>query len=402
MPTAKLTASLLEKTTCPKDKAKIDLIDTEVHGLVAEIRRQGTGTYYLRYTDHRGKRRYHRLGRIGSMSLGDARKAAQKANGRIAMGHDPREEKATQRATPTVSAFIDESFMPYLKSYKRDWYTDWSLIKNHIRPPIGDLHMDEVRRQHLVDLFTRHQVGHKPGSTNRVIVLVRHLFNCAVKWEVPGVTKNPSKGIPLVANENQRQRFLTVEEAQRLMAAVEQSDSPMLKYIVAMLLLTGARRNEVLHARWQDIDFNSRQWLIPKTKSARTRYIPLSDAALRLIEQVPRVEGCEYIFANPKTGKPFVQIWYPWDTARKRAGLDDLRIHDLRHSYASFLVNAGRSLYEVQHLLGHARPVTTQRYAHLAQETLFEASNQAAAAMGDCVMPAMGRGVHLIRNQPAG
>jgi integrase len=160
----------------------------------------------------------------------------------------------------------------------------------------------------------------------------------------------------------------------------------MLKYIVAMLLLTGARRNEVLHARWQDIDFNARQWLIPKNKSARTRYIPLSDAALRLIEQVPRVEGCEYIFANPKTGKPFVQIWYPWDTARKKAGLDDLRIHDLRHSYASFLVNAGRSLYEVQHLLGHARPVTTQRYAHLAQETLFEASNQAAAMMGDAAL----------------
>ena len=387
MPTAKLTASLLEKTTCPQDKAKIDLIDTEVHGLVAEIRSGGTGTFYARYTDHRGKRRYHRLGRIGSMTLTDARKAVQRVNGQIAMGNDPREEKAAQRATPTVSAFIDESFMPYLKSYKRDWYTDWSLIKNHIRPTIGDLHIDEVRRQHLVDLFTRHQVDHKPGSTNRVIVLVRYLFNCALKWEVPGLKKNPSEGIPLVANENQRQRFLTVEEAQRLMAAVEESDSPMLKYIVAMLLLTGARRNEVLHARWRDVDFHSRQWSIPKNKAARTRYIPLSDAAIGLLEKVPRVEGCEYIFANPKTGKPFVQIWYPWDTARKKAGLDDLRIHDLRHSFASFLVNSGRSLYEVQHLLGHARPVTTQRYAHLAQETLFEASNQAAATMASAFMP---------------
>ena len=83
--------------------------------------------------------------------------------------------------------------MPYLKSYKRDWYTDWSLIKNHIRPAIGDLHIDEVRRQHLVDLFTRHQVDHKPGSTNRVIVLVRYLFNCALKWEVPGLKKGSSR-----------------------------------------------------------------------------------------------------------------------------------------------------------------------------------------------------------------
>ena len=94
MPTAKLTASLLEKATCPQGKAKIDLIDTEVHGLVAEIRSGGTGTFYARYTDHRGKRRYHRLGRIGSMTLTDARKAVQRVNGQIAMGNDPREEKA--------------------------------------------------------------------------------------------------------------------------------------------------------------------------------------------------------------------------------------------------------------------------------------------------------------------
>jgi integrase len=315
------------------------------------------------------------------MSIADARKAAQRLNGQIAMGIDPRQEKAEQMATPTVERFIEDSFLPYLKSYKRDWRTDWSLMKNHILPGIGPLHLDEVRRQHLVDLFTHHQVDHKPGSTNRVIILVRHLFNTALKWEVPGLSKNPSAGIPLVANENQRQRFLSTEEAQRLMAAVEASDSAMLKYIVAMLLLTGARRNEVLHARWADIDWDSRQWLIPKAKSARPRYIPLSDAAIRLLSRIPRNEKCDYIFANPKTNKPYNQIYYAWDTARRRAGLDDLRIHDLRHSFASFLINNGRSLYEVQHLLGHARPVTTQRYAHLSQETLLDATSQVGKAL---------------------
>ena len=381
MPKAKLTERLIASTVCPEGKATTNLIDTEVHGLIVEIRSKGKGTFYLRYTDARGKRRHHRLGRVGGLSLADARKAAQKVNGQIARGEDPREEKATQLTTPTVSGFVTSSFLPFLQSYKRDRVTDESLLRNHILPAIGHLHMDEVRRQHLVDLFTRHQVDHKPGSTNRVIVLVRHMFNCAVKWEVPGVTRNPSEGIPLVANENQRQRFLTVEEAQRLMEAVEESDSPMLKYIVAMLLLTGARRNEVLHARWCDVDFNSRQWVLPRNKSAKPRYIPLSEAAIRLLDRVPRLEGCEYIFANPKTGKPFVQIWYPWDTARKKAGLDDLRIHDLRHSFASFLVNSGRSLYEVQHLLGHSRPEITQRYSHLSQETLMDATSAVGSSL---------------------
>jgi len=381
MPKVKLTEKLLEQTHCAAGKRSTNLIDTEVHGLMAEIRSNGTGTFYLRYTDSRDKRRHYRLGRVGGLTLADARKAAQKVNGQVARGEDPREEKAEHRATPTVAQFVSGSFLPYLLSYKRDRVSDESLLRNHILPAIGDLYMDEVRRQHLVDLFTQHQIDHKPGSTNRVIVLVRHLFNTAIKWEVPGVTKNPSKDIPKIADEGQRQRFLSVEEAQRLMRAVEESNSKMLKYIVAMLLLTGARRNEVLHAKWEDFDFSARQWLLPKNKSARPRYIPLSDAAIRLLETVPRVYDCPYAFPNPDTGKPYMQLFNSWDTARRRAGLEDLRIHDLRHSFASFLVNSGRSLYEVQNLLGHARPATTQRYAHLSQETLMDATGEVGRAI---------------------
>jgi len=381
MPKVKLTEKLLEHTQCPSDKRTINLIDTETHGLIVELRANGTGTFYLRYNDLRGKRRHYRLGRTTALSVADARKAAQRVNGQIAMGIDPQEEKAEHRATPTVSAFVSGSFLPFLKSYKRDWVSDESLMRNHILPAIGHLHMDEVRRQHLVDLFTGHQVDHKPGSTNRVIVLVRHMFNTAIKWEVPGVSKNPSKDIPKVADEGQRQRFLSVEEAQRLMQAVEASQSKMLKYIVVMLLLTGARRNEVLHAKWADFDLSSRQWVLPKNKSAKPRYIPLSEAAVRLLETVPRLDDCAYAFPNLDTRKPYVQIFYAWDTARKNAGLNDLRIHDLRHSFASFLVNSGRSLYEVQHLLGHARPVTTQRYAHLSHETLMNATSQVGRAL---------------------
>ena len=381
MPKAKLTAKLLGETVCPTDKRTINLIDTETHGLMAEIRANGTGTFYLRYNDPRGKRRHYRIGRTTALSVADARRAAQKLNGKVAMGIDPQEEKAEHRATPRVETFVRQSFLPYLASYQRGQSTDWSLLKNHVLPAIGHLYMDEVRRQHLVDMSTHLQLDHKPSSTNRVMVLVRHLFNRAIDWEVPGVARNPSSGIPMLANENQPQRFLTMDEAKRLMKAVEQSESPMLKYIVTLLLLTGARRGEVLNARWEDFDCRSRQWLIPKSKSGRPRYVPLSDPAIRLLESMPRFEGCAYAFPNPTTLKPYSQIFKAWDTARRRAGMPDLRMHDLRHSFASFLVNSGHSLYEVQHLLGHAQPTTTQRYAHLSDETLHTATSSVGSSM---------------------
>jgi integrase len=145
----------------------------------------------------------------------------------------------------------------------------------------------------------------------------------------------------------------------------------MLKFIIPMLLLTGARKREVLDARWEDMDLARQFWRIAFTKSGRERHVPLSAAAITLLNQIPK-QG-EYIFANPKTNKPFKSFYVSWDTARKAAGLEGLRVHDLRHSFASFLVNAGCSLYEVQKLLGHASIAMTQRYSHLSQDSLMRA-----------------------------
>ena len=153
----------------------------------------------------------------------------------------------------------------------------------------------------------------------------------------------------------------------------------MLQYIVPFLIYTGARKREALDARWSDIEWRRKSWRIPKTKSGKVRHVPLSTRALEVLTQVkpvPTLGGprpAEFIFANPRTGKPFEAIFYSWNTARKMAGMPELRIHDLRHSFASFLVNAGRSLYEVQELLGHADIKTTSRYAHLSRDRLAEA-----------------------------
>jgi hypothetical protein len=160
----------------------------------------------------------------------------------------------------------------------------------------------------------------------------------------------------------------------------------MLQYIIPMLILTGARKREVLDARWEDFDFERRLWRIHTTKLGKPRFVPMSDGVINLLESVPR-HGCEWAFSNPKTLKPYVSIYYSWDTARREAGLEDVRIHDLRHSYASFLVNAGRSLYEVQRLLGHTQIKTTQRYAHLSHDTLLDATNSVNTALGGMFMP---------------
>jgi integrase len=163
----------------------------------------------------------------------------------------------------------------------------------------------------------------------------------------------------------------------------------MLKYIVPMLIVTGARKREVLDARWEDFDFERRSWRIHTTKLGRPRHVPLSDSAVALLNSVPRFERCEWAFPNPKTKEPFVDIYYAWNTVRKAAGLAEVRIHDLRHSFASFLVNSGRTLYEVQHLLGHTQIKTTARYSHLSQDTLLDASNAVTRAVGHLFMPTL-------------
>ena len=152
-----------------------------------------------------------------------------------------------------------------------------------------------------------------------------------------------------------------------------------------MLILTGARKMEVINARWEDFDLDRRQWRIPITKAGRPRYVPLSSGVLHLLANVPHKEGNPWVFPNPKTGKPYISIFNSWNAARIAAGLADVRIHDLRHSFASFLVNAGRSLYEVQRILGHTQIKTTQRYAHLSQDTLLDAADAAHQMAGSMV-----------------
>jgi integrase len=328
------------------------------------------------------------LGDASILSLVDARHLAEKLLREAALGIDPRHEREQHRKVPTFAQFIDDQYMPYVKSYKRSWDTDVSLLKNHLLPRFGTRYLDAITRQDIVKMHAdRKASGAAPGSANRLLIMMRYIFNLTLKWEVPGIKVNPCKGIPLMEENNKMERYLSVDEAERLYGAVCKSENTMLKYIVPMLILTGARKREVLDARWEDFDLGRRAWRIPISKSGKARHVPLSDGALSLLAAMPRNMDCKWAFANPETGKPYVSIFCAWNTARKSVRLSDVRMHDLRHSFASLLINSGRTLYEVQHILGHTQVKTTQRYAHLSQDTLLAAANSATTALGGMFVP---------------
>jgi integrase len=219
--------------------------------------------------------------------------------------------------------------------------------------------------------------GLKPNSANKAVVLLRYLMNCAMEWGVSPIRRNPVGRGCLLKTDNHRQRLLSPDEAKTLLVAVDASRNRDLGAIVRLLLLTGARKRELLDARWDDIDWLNQLWRIPKTKAGKVRYVPLSEAALELLTCRQPSGASGLIFTNPRTGRTFQTLYSEWHQARLQAGLGDLRMHDLRHSFATFLINGGRSLYEVQQLLGHSNGAMTQRYAHLAHETLLDASNVA-------------------------
>jgi integrase len=383
MPSVTLDSTVVKNTVCPPEKSRLDLYDTVIAGFIVEVRSSGSKTYFLRYRDKHGKQKQYKIGDTKSLTFEQAKNVAQTLRARVVLGEDLCAEKAALKNIPTLEAFARERYMPYIKGYKRSWDTDDSVLRNHLLPKFGHLHLDEMSTQDIIAFH--HAVraqGYAASTCNRLVIILRYLFNLAKKWNIEGASRNPTVSIPLFEENNKRERFLNPLEVKRLHDALQQSDNPQLKYIVPLLLLTGCRKSELLYAKWEHIDVDRRTWRIPLCKSGKARHVPLSSDVIEFLHQLPRFENCPYLVPNPQTLQPYVSIFYSWNTARKQAGLPDVRMHDLRHSFASFLVNAGRSLYEVQTLLGHSQLITTQRYAHLSQATLLDATNAAANATG--------------------
>ncbi len=387
MPKVALSRTFVENANCDPAKAKIDYFDSDQRGFMLEVRRSGGKTFYQRYSDERGRERQFKIGPADALSLDQARKKARIILAQALLGADPQARRKELREIPTLAELVRDRYLPHVKAYKRSWRTDETVFRVHILPLLGSKPIDEVTGDAITDLIQRmRDKGYASGTTNRVLILIRFIFNLARKWKIPGVRENPTVGLN-TAPDVQRDRFLTAEETKRLIASINIDENRSAAQTIMMLLLTGARRNEVSYAKWEYIDWERRTLLVPISKTGKPRVISLNGHAMALLRSIPRVDANPYIFPSPITGRPCPSLHFPWTRIKQRAILDDLRLHDLRHSFASFLVNEGVSLYVVQGLLGHTQPRTTQRYAHLAQDTLNTAAEIVANVIAGAIKP---------------
>lgn len=377
----------LEELKIPEGKNRITVSDLICPGLSIELRGAGRGTWRLRFS-HDGAQECMSLGLLHEISLNEAREMAFAYRQQLKLGQNPLDQLHDHRVCPRFAEFVDKYYLPHIRSYKRCVTADETLLDNHLLPSFGAQRMNAITRYDVVRFLQEKVAAHyKPAYCNRFLVLLGFCFNLAIKWEITGVTKNPVKGVDRLKAHNKIERFLGQDEAVRLMASIRESPNPMLQYFVPLALLTGARKRELLDARWEDFDFKRRVWRIPMTKSGKPRHVPLTDETLsvlmtlrqRLPEMLvqPALIENPWVLPNLKTGKPFQSIFNSWDTARNKAGVPDLRVHDLRHSFASALVNQGIPIYDIQKLLGHQDIKTTERYAHLAPERLRSSASAA-------------------------
>jgi integrase len=387
MPRVCLSASFVSSAACPDGRRKIDYFDLAQRGFLLEVRNSGGKTFYQRYTDTRGRERQFKIGPADVLRLSVARRKARTVLAEALIGTDPQSRRAELRSIPTLAELVRDRYLPHVKGYKRSWQTDETILRVHILPAFGDEFVDRLRAERIAALVERmRDDGYASGTTNRVVIVLRHVFNLARKWRVPGVAENPTSGLEL-APDVTRERFLTREEAQRLIASIEGDENELARKAIMLLLLTGARRNEITHARWEHVDWERRTLIVPLSKSGKPRGVALNAQALALLRTVPPLDGCPYVFPVPATRGPTPSLYVPLHRIRTRAGLPDLRLHDLRHSFASFLVNNGVSLYIVQGLLGHAHARFTQRYAHLTADTLIEAAETVSGALAGLSPP---------------
>lgn len=379
MPKAKLDYAFAATAQCEPGKKKTDWYDTTVTGFVLECRSTGGRTYYLRYQDQAGQQKQFKIGRYEDVKFTDARKKAQQLRSEVVLGGDPGAKKALVRSIPLYIELAD-MHVEDAKLHLRSWKDTQMYIERHVLPRWGKVRLTDIDSRAVAQwLADKRAEGLAPATVEKIRVTFGRSFELGLRWNVPGCEKNPTRGIPRKPLNNARERYLTAEEAARLRTAAAASKNTQLQHIVGLLLLTGARVRELLDARWEHVDVERKAWLIPTSKTGRARHVPLSGAALAIVAALPRYKGCPWLVPNPDTLKPFVTINHAWYQAIKTAKLPGLRIHDLRHSAASFMVNSGVDLFAVGKVLGHASYQSTQRYSHLANATLLAADEKGAA-----------------------
>jgi integrase len=362
------TANLTQKFVCDipdlaPGSRKRRFSDKKIAGFFVEQLPSGCKTYRLRYRNRRHRTREITIGRCVDVTCDQARKRVQVLKAEIALGGDPAGELDQLRAVPTFAAFVTDRFVPHIRETIRSYAEYERMLKLRLVPTLGRLQLDQIT------------IADVAGRVNRYLAVLRRALNLALRWELY-VGRNPAQS-PGMLREEPREVFLAEAQLRALMMALAAEADQNAASAVALLALTGARKAEVLKARWEHVDFERRFLTVPRAKSGQRRHVVLSDAALAVLRLQPRAAGQVFVFPSARLpGTPIEGVRTVWARVKAAAGLPaDTRLHDLRHTFASMCVNGNVPLYNVSKLLGHSSQATTTRYAHLRDDTLLEAAN---------------------------
>ena len=348
--------------------------DDIVPGFGCRVTAAGSRAFVLNYSVRgNGRQRRYTIGAFPDWTVAMARARAKELRRQINEGGDPLGDIEADRSAVTMAELCDRFETEHLPKRRPGTRIDYhSILSKHIRPHFGRIKVAAVTHNDVVQLHDKiTDVGHVYRA-NRVIAILSKMFSLAIRWGMRA--DNPAKGIEK-NREHSRRRYLKGEELAALTEALAAHPNKQAANVIRLLLLTGARRGEVLGMRWAELDLAAGLWSKPasSTKQNMPHEVPLSAPARQLLVEIRdslgrRRELPEFVFPGAGQGGHIVEIKRVWRSLCKTAGLANLRLHDLRHSFASQLVSGGASLPLIGALLGHSNVQTTARYAHLFRD----------------------------------
>lgn len=368
-----------------------------------------TGTWFAEFRPVAGgSKKRIKLGRIGTLKANDAREAARKAIAHAHLGKDLAQSRADERSGVTVKRLL-ELYVERTRDKKKASTADgYELIASvNIVPHVGSVKASTLTRREVQTMHTKVGATRGKYAANRAVAVLKAAYSWGGKQEHVPAGYNPASGVDRY-EEEARERFLTIEEMQRLGAAMVEAETvgfpvnagdakhapkgqrvafhPHVTTAIRLLMLTGCRLREILHLRWSEVDFDRGVLRLPDSKTGR-KVVFLPQAAIDMLKRMQRIGG--YVIASDSAGtkdeKPRADLKRPWAAITKRAGLDDVRLHDLRHSFASIGAESGLGLPVIGALLGHSSAQTTKRYAHAADEASRRAVDTIASKIGGAI-----------------
>ncbi|MCH6591248.1 MAG: tyrosine-type recombinase/integrase [Proteobacteria bacterium] len=362
--------------TRPRDR-DVFVWDDELPGFGLRVKPSGVKSYVIQYRNRHNDSRRITIGRHGVIGPEKARRKAKKMLADVQDGADPATERKDDREAPTVAELAEKYLREHAAPHKkpRSVEEDQRLLRLHVLPALGRKKVAGITRADITGLH--HAMRDTPGAANRTLALLSKMMNLAEKWGLRPDGSNPCRHVDKYP-ERKMERFLSVDELGSLGAVLAEAERtatelPSVIAAVRLLMFTGARLGEILNLEWSHVDFERSCLRLPESKTG-AKVIHLNAPALEVLNGIER-DGSPWVIAGRDPDKPLVNLRKPWHRIRKAAGLDNVRLHDLRHSFASVGAAGGLSLPMIGALLGHTQAATTQRYAHLAADPLKQAAD---------------------------